>query len=65
MTACNSVRIDQTNARTYFVNDIKSGRTAAISINEHVGGAVVHIPAFGCPNLLELFNRTENPKAHR
>ena len=55
MTACNSVRIDQTNARTYFVNDIKSGRVAAIGIDEHVGEAVIHIPAFRLPNLLKLF----------
>jgi len=56
MAAGNSTLTNQTDARTDFVNGIVSGGTAPISINEHIGGGVVHKASSRCQDLLELLD---------
>jgi len=56
MAAGNSALINQTDAKTDFVNGIASGGTAPISINEHIRGGVVHKASSRSQDLLELLD---------
>jgi len=56
MAAGNSTCINQTDARTKFVDGIVSGGTTSIGIDEYIGGGVIHKASSGSQDLLELLD---------
>jgi len=56
MAGSNSACINQSDARTEFVDGIVSGGITPISIDEHIRGGIIHKASSRSQDLLELLD---------